>query len=476
METLQTNRISLPEAVGRGYGAFWRFKGRFRAVKGSRRSKKSKTMALWVISSMMRPEYAAANTIVVRKVYSTLKDSCFTELKWAIHRLGVDHLWAVKESPLEMTYKPTGQKIYFRGMDDPLKITSIAVEIGVLCWMWIEEAYELESEADFDTLIESMLGDCPEGLFKQVTLTFNPWSSSTWIKPRFFDAPPSPDILAITTTYRCNEWLSEDDRRQFEEMAVTNPQRFKVAGNGDWGIDGEVFFEEWVDDPEHYKDRVHTHVIDPFEIPDDWRIYRGFDFGYAKPFSIGWFACDHDGRLYHILELYGCTETPNTGLKWAPDEIFREVKRVESEHRWLKGKHIYGVADPSIWDASRGESVAETGERCGVYFERGDNKRIPGWMQMHYRLRFDENGIPMLYVFRTCRSFLRTIPLLQYDDVKPEDIDTDMEDHIADMCRYVCMARPINPATPEKPKARPWDPLSTDEDTGYDRYAFYRIN
>lgn len=472
MTRSQTNVVSLPEAVGGGYGTFWKFRGRWRIVKGSRRSKKSKTMALWVISSMMQPVYSEANMLVVRKVYSTLHDSCFTELKWAIHRLGVDHLWGIKESPLEMTYKPTGQKIYFRGMDDPLKITSIAVEHGVLCWMWVEEAYEIENETDFDTLVESMLGDCPPGLFKQVTLTFNPWSASTWIKARFFDAPPNPDVLAMTTTYRCNEWLSEDDRRQFEEMKKNNPTRFRVAGDGEWGVDGETVFEEWRDDPAHYKDRLYTHVIDPFEIPADWKIYRGFDFGYARPFSVGWFACDHDGRLYHILELYGCTKTPNTGVKWAPDEIFKEIRRIETEHRWLKGKHINGVADPSIWDASRGESVYETAARNGVYFEPGDNKRIPGWMQIHYRLRFDDNGIPLLYVFNTCKQFIRTMPPLKYDDVKPEDIDTDMEDHIADMTRYVCMARPTNPPAPAVREALPYDPLSTD--VKYDRYEFYR--
>ena len=272
-------------------------------------------------------------------------------------------------------------------------------------------------------------GELPDGLFKQLTLTFNPWSSSTWIKARFFDAP-SPDVLAMTTTFRCNEWLDEADLRRFEEMQKNNPTRFKVAGDGEWGIEGETFFEEWRDDPEHYIDRIGTHVIEPFEVPEDWRIYRGFDFGYAKPFSVGWWACDHDGRLYRILELYGCTAEPNTGVKWAPDQIFAEVKRIETEHRWLKGRRVTGVADPSIWDASRGVSIAETAGRQGVYFEPGDNKRIPGWMQVHYRLRFDENGIPMMYVFRNCSAFIRTIPLMVYDDVKPEDLDTDLEDHV----------------------------------------------
>lgn len=466
------SRIDIAEVVGKGYGAFWRFTGRYRVVKGSRASKKSKTTALNIIYRMM--QYPLANTLVVRKTANTLRDSCFSDLQWATYRLGVHHLWTFTVSPLGATYRPTGQQIFFRGLDDPLKLASISCPVGMICWAWLEEAYEIDNEADFDLVDDTIRGDMPAGYFKQLTLTFNPWAASSWLKRRFFDADPDPDILAMTTTYHCNEWLDEADLRRFELMKAQNPQRYKVAGLGDWGIDGEQFFEEWRDDPAHYIDRRWTHVIEPFEIPPDWRIYRGFDFGYAKPFSVGWFAVDHDGRLYHILELYGCTEIPNTGVKWTPDKMFAEIKRVENEHRWLKSKRIFGVADPSIWDASRGVSIAEMGEANGIVFEPGDNKRIPGWMQMHYRLQFDAQGIPMLYVFKTCRAFVRTIPTLLYDEVRPEDIDTDLEDHIADMTRYVCMARPINPTLPEPQKIKGYDPLSVDEDTGTDGFEFYR--
>ena len=277
--------VNLPDVVGKGYATFWHFKGRIRAVKGSRRSKKSKTMALWVIYHMMK--HSGANTLVVRKTYRTLKDSCFTELKWAIKRLGVEHLWQVKESPLEMTYVPTGQKIYFRGLDDPLKITSIAVEVGVLCWMWIEEAYEITSEDDFDTLAESMLGDCPDDLWKQITLTFNPWSDRTWIKARFFDAD-DPEVLAITTNYRCNEWLSPADRKVFEDMKVKNPRRFRVAGDGDWGVIDGLVYENW---KEQHFTLISKKQYD--SMPEEKRpqhpVFRegldsafGLDFGYTN--------------------------------------------------------------------------------------------------------------------------------------------------------------------------------------------------
>ena len=287
-------RINLPDVVGKGYGTFWRFKGRYRAVKGSRRSKKSKTMALWTITGIMK--YPGANMLVVRKVYRTLKDSCFTELKWAIKRLHVEEWWDIKESPLEMTYKPTGQKIYFRGLDDPLKITSIAVEVGALCWMWIEEAYEITSESDFDTLAESMLGDLPEGLFKQITLTFNPWNEKTWIKKRFFDVKDD-NILALTTNYKCNEWLSPEDVKVFDEMRKRNPRRYAVAGLGEWGIVDGLVYENW---------KEQEFDIDEIRSNPDVVSTFGLDFGYTNdPSTLFCGLLDQKNkRLFVFDEMY----------------------------------------------------------------------------------------------------------------------------------------------------------------------------
>lgn len=269
----KTNIIHLPEVIGKGYGAFWRFRGRYRVVKGSRASKKSKTTALNLITRMM--QYSQANTLVVRKVFRTLKDSCFAELKWAIHRLGVDAWWGIRESPLEMTYLPTGQKIYFRGLDDPLKVTSITVENGYLCWCWIEEAYEIMDERAFDMLDESIRGGIPKetGLFKQITLTFNPWNEKHWLKARFFDAPPDPDILALTTNYLCNEWLDQADLKVFETMRENNPRRYQVAGLGGWGIVEGLVFENWKEEA------FETAAI--AKKPDVVSAF-GLDFGYTN--------------------------------------------------------------------------------------------------------------------------------------------------------------------------------------------------
>lgn len=145
--------------------------------------KKSTTQALKLIYQLIK--YPLSNALVVRRYANTLKDSCYTQLKWAIHRFGVDEFFKCKESPLEITYIPTGQKIYFRGLDDSLKITSITCEIGAICWLWCEECYEIEDEDEFDKLCDSLMGDLPDGYFRQISLTFNPWSESTWIKPRF---------------------------------------------------------------------------------------------------------------------------------------------------------------------------------------------------------------------------------------------------------------------------------------------------
>ena len=297
----------LPDIVGKGYKSFWNFHGRYRVVKGSRRSKKSKTMALWTIYNMMK--YPHANTLVIRKTYRTLKDSCFTELKWAIKRLGADQWWEVKESPLEMTYSPTGQKIYFRGLDDPLKITSITTEVGALSWMWIEEAYEITKEEDFDTLAESMLGDCPPGLFKQITLTFNPWNEKTWIKKRFFDTPDK-NVLALTTNYLCNEWLSEEDVKVFDEMRIRNPRRYDVAGLGNWGITDGLIYENWKEQEFKLISKRDWLKLDEAEkaasnyvLSDDLKSAFGLDFGYTNDpsaFFVGFL--DLEGKKLYVFD------------------------------------------------------------------------------------------------------------------------------------------------------------------------------
>lgn len=290
---MNERRVYLPDVVGKGYGAFWKWRGRYRVVKGSRASKKSKTTALWYIYNLMK--HPAANLVVVRKVFRTLQNSCFSDLCWAIDRLGVSPYWKATKSPLEIVYIPTGQKILFVGLDDPLKITSLSVPRGVLCWAWIEEAYEVTSEEAFNRLDESIRGRLPKGLFTQLTLTFNPWSSRHWLKKRFFDEE-SPQVLALTTDYRCNEFLSPSDLALFEEMKK-NKKRYRVAGLGDWGIVEGLIYDNWTE-----KD----FDIDALRKQEGINAAFGLDFGFTTDPAALWCGLVDKGKrlIYVFDELY----------------------------------------------------------------------------------------------------------------------------------------------------------------------------
>lgn len=287
-------RINLPEKIGKGYKTFWNFKGRYRVCKGSRGSKKSTTMAQWIIYNMMK--YPLANTLVVRRVFNTHKDSTWTQLKWATYNLGVSHLWHFSKSPLEATYLPTGQKILFRGLDDPMSITSITVEHGYLCWAWFEEAFQVMDEDAFNKIDMSIRGKLPEGYFKQITLTFNPWSEKHWLKKRFFDTK-NDDVLTLTTTYKCNEWLGEDDIKVFEEMKSTNPRRYKIEGDGEWGIAEGLIYDNWEEKDFDYREIAKLPGV---------KSGFGLDFGYTNdPTALICFLVDQSNKCIYIFdELY----------------------------------------------------------------------------------------------------------------------------------------------------------------------------
>lgn len=318
-----------------------------------------------------------------------------------------------------------------------------------------------------------------------------------WVKARFIDAAPpettiveelevpdpdgniirmKKDRIFIPATIFDNKALLEEDPGYLGSLAMLPEKERNALLYGDWDTFEGQYFTEFRATPdaamckqadisvEEAKEQGRwTHVIEPFDLNSadkrGWQIYRSYDFGYAKPFSCAWWAVDYDGTIYRIMEMYGCTNIPNEGVKWTPDRQFEEIARVEREHPWLKGRIIHGVADPAIWDSSRGESIAETATKYGVYFAPGDHERIPGWMQCHYRLQFDENGYPRMYVFKNCKGFIRTIPLMMYDQTKPEDLDSDLEDHIADEWRYMCMSRPVKPLRPVEKKTILSDPL-----------------
>lgn len=342
------NEIRLSELVGGGYDEFWECKKFYRLVKGSKGSKKSKTTALWYIKHMMA--YPLANLLVVRHVYGTLRESCFDELLWAIDRLQVSHLWTYTTSPLKITYEPTKQVILFRGFDKVDKLMSISTRKGFLCWVWIEEASDIVNEAYFDRLMMSIRGKLPpeSGLWKQITLTFNPWSADSWLKKRFFDNPNPDKVWTATTTYRDNEFLGEEDIANYEELYIRNPRAARVICDGDWGIAEGLIYENWEELPLEFDMKT---IFNRAGV----KFTYGLDFGYKMSFNaFVAVAVDLDTReLWVFDEMY---ERNMTNL-----DIARKICEL-------------GYGKEEIWaDSSEPKSINElrSGQTEGIPLDDG---------------------------------------------------------------------------------------------------------
>ena len=395
-------KINIAKLVGKGYKEFWNCKGRYRVVKGSRGSKKSTTNSFWIPYMMMK--YPLANTLVVRRVFNTHKDSTFTQLKWAINKLGVSHLWKFSKSPLEITYIPTGQKILFRGLDDPMSITSITVEHGHLCWCWFEEAFQVMNEDDFNKIDMSIRGELPPGYFKQITLTFNPWSEKHWLKKRFFDVVDE-DILAITTNYTCNEFLGEDDRKLFEKMKLNNPRRFNIEGLGNWGIaEGLIYnnFEELEFNIEEIKKR--RNIKSAF----------GLDFGYTNdPTAFIASLVDLDNNEIFIF-----------------DEHYQKGMSNKDISNMIKYKGY--SKEKIVGDSSEPKSIDDI-KRQGIYRMKGAKKGKDSIL----------NGIQFIqdfkiYVLPKCENTIIELSNYVWDTKEGNVINKPVDDynHLMDALRY----------------------------------------
>lgn len=324
-------RLSLQQIVGKGYFDFWNTKKRYRVCKGGRGSKKSKTAALNMIYRLY--EFPESNGLCVRRYANTLRDSVYSDLKWAIHRMALDAFFDCSVSPLLITRKSTGQKILFRGLDDGLKITSISVDKGVLCWVWIEEAYELASEEEFNKLDLSIRGEVPPGYFKQITLTFNPWSAQSWLKSRFFDRPDA-DTFIKTTTWECNEYLDDADRSIFQKMKESNPRRYRIEGDGDWGIAEGLIFENYA---------VEDFNVDEIRRRPGVKAAFNLDFGFTDPNA---FLCEIVDNT--DMEIYVFDEWYRSGV------TNREIARA------IKDKGYGG--EVIVCDSAEPKSIAELQE------------------------------------------------------------------------------------------------------------------
>ena len=361
-------RINLPQIIGKGYATYWNYKGRYKVVKGGRGSKKSTTTALWIIYNMMK--YPLANTLIIRRVFNTHKDSTYTQLKWASNVLKVSHLWKFSKSPLEATYLPTGQKILFRGLDDPMSIR----------------------------------GELPKGYFKQIMISFNPWSEKHWLKKRFFDVVDD-DILAITTNYSCNEFLGEDDKKLFEKMKINNPRRYNIEGLGNWGIaDGLIYnnFEELEFDIEEIKKR--RNIKSAF----------GLDFGYTNdPTAFICSLVDLDNNEIFIFDEHYQKAMSN-----------KDIVNMIKYKSYSKEKIVADSSEPKSIDDIR---------RQGIYRIKGAKKGKDSIL----------NGIQFIqdfkiYVHPKCENTLIELSNYVWDTKEGNVINKPIDDynHLMDALRY----------------------------------------
>ena len=459
---------------------FFRDRHKYVCFGGARGGGKS--WAVRVKAILLCERYPGIICCIVRKTYPELRANHIKQLKKML-RCGAsdkkDRLAAYNDAEKTITF-PNGSTILFRYLDtesDEGRFQGTEVDV-----LFIDEATQ-HPEQRWDILRACLRGvnDYP----KRIYLTCNPggvgheWVKRLFIDRKYKEGERPEEYSFIQSLVTDNKALLRAQPDYIDQLKSQPRKRREAWLYGRWDVFEGQFFEDFCETPdldaakeagfdltaeECRQQRRFVHVIDPISLsrgePSHWTICRSYDFGYGKPFSCAWWAVDYEGTIYRVMEYYGCTGEPNEGLKLTPDQQFAEIARIESEHPWFRGKRIDGVADPSIWDGSRGESVADTAARHGIFFTPGDNKRIPGWMQVHYRLQFDEQGYPRMYVFSNCKDFLRTIPSLVYDEHKPEDLDTSLEDHIADETRYFCMSRPVKPIRPVARRTVISDPLN----------------
>lgn len=432
----EVSRLTIPPPSDK-QRRFFKSKARFVGYGGARGGGKSWAMRTKLVLLCFR--YAGLKCLLLRRTLSELKENHLLPL---VSLLGENAVYKSSERCFEF---PNGSYLklgYCEREADVYRYQGQEFDV-----IGVEECthFSWEQISFLMTANRTVRSDFSPRMF----FTGNPggvghtWFRRLFIKRSYTEAERPEDYEFIPATVEDNKILMQRNP-EYVTVLEALPEKLKQAHRyGNWDVFDGQFFEELRDDVSGYESRVFSHVIKPFNPPRDWTYYRSFDFGYARPFSCGWWAKDHDGVLYRILELYGCTGTANEGVKWTPDRIFSEIHRIETEHPYLKGRVVHGIADPSIWDQSRGEAIVEAAARHGVYFSPGDNKRIPGWMQLHYRLAFDKDGRALMYVFENCKAFRRTMPLLQFSKTDPEDLDSDGEDHVADEVRYLCMACPV---------------------------------
>ena len=361
---------------------FLRCEKKYIAFGGARGGGKS-----WAVRTKMKLmalRYAGIRMLLIRRTYQELENNHIRQLRAELHGIA-EYRAAARQF---LFFNGSVLDFGYCACDSDLDRYQGA-EYDVI---FIDEATQLREEwlRQFAACLRGV-NQFP----KRIYYTCNPggpghsYIKRLFIDKRYVNGERAEDYAFIPARVTDNQALLKSQPDYLDQLKAL-PKQLRLAWlEGRWDIFQGQFFPEFTDDPAHYADRRFTHVIEPFDIPREWRIYRSYDFGYAKPFSCAWWAVDFDGVIYRILELYGCTDNPDEGVRWTPERQFRRIREIEDTHPYLKGRDIQGVADPAIWDTSRGESIYETALRHRIYFQKGDNRRIAGWMQMHYRLAFD---------------------------------------------------------------------------------------
>lgn len=423
----------------------------------------------------LNPDYAGMQILFLRRRYNDVYENHIFPLQQELYGF-------VKYHHESKSFNfPGGSRIIFGYCDHEKDVLSYQGK--AFDCIFVEEATQF-TQFMIQALTESLR---PSGMMKKqgvftprMYYTCNPggvghgYIKRLFIDKEYKDGENPDDYLFIPSTVYENDFLMQADPNYVKRLEALPEQRRKAMLYGDWNVYEGQFFTDFTDNREGYYTRQWTHVIEPFKIPDTWQRYRSLDWGYSKPFSVGWWAIDQDGRAYRYREWYGSTGEPDVGLRMTPSQVAEEIRRIETELE-PEGIYIQGVADPAIFATQTGESVAETMAMLGVYFDPGDNKRLAGWDQMRERMRFDTEGYPMMYIFNTCRNLIRTLPALIHDETKVEDLDTKQEDHGVDECRYFCMARPMPARLDLLPKPKIYNPLDSEQKVFADGLGFIRL-
>lgn len=425
---MQIKKLKMIDLVGKQYKRILQSKKRYLVIKGSRASKKSKNIALrWI---MLLYEYELSNLLVVRKYATLLKQSCRADLIWAIKRIGVEADWNIPKGELTLTRKSTGQVILFRGASEPDSIASISVPEGILNFCWVEEAYQIDREEDFNMIDEAIRGEAPDGYFKQIVLTFNPWHESSWLKRRFYTLLPgeleddrgvryipgmqksTASTLALTRNYTCNEWLDEADLAMFERMRIEQPARYRVAGLGEWGVTGSQIYSNY--EMRDFNWQSLYYAKDPYTQRPIYEHRIGLDFGYSANTAGVRLLVSHEAK-----EIYVCEELYEQRL--STDEIYNRLRALD----WAK--------EPIHADSEDPRTIRELKQRgasriFGVKKERGSVMA----------------GISLLRGYKiiihpTCENFFIEIEHYSFkEDARGKELPEPKKewDHLMDAMRY----------------------------------------